>query len=473
VQGAANLPDLAVGTFTIEPQAPTSCAPNGVQPPLGVKVEIRNSTPYPAGPFVVQVNNTQYTINNGLAGARSIVLWFPGYQTGVNRVALDTANQVKELEETRNNVLELPLAVPNPYPNCPVGPAPATPIPPAPVGPTGTPDPNAINVWYAQYFNNQEIFEPSIIKRYEPGNPYLNLDWRGGSPGAGIPNDNFSGVIQRVQEFPTSDNYLFDFTVDDGGRLYIDGVLVIDEWRNGGARTVQASRSLTRGPHTIRIEFYENVGGARVALSWKRSYTAWYGRYYGNTERTGQPVLIADDKDPNGGQGLNFDWGFGSPGAEVPTDGFSADWQRTVNFAQGSYLFTVEVDDGARVFIDGAPLIDNYNTNGNRIVTVTRTLSAGPHSIQAQYVEYSGQAKFRLNWERVTPATPIPAPTVTASPIPVFPTVTNTPVPTVSPTTATVVPTADTSGGGGGGVIFPSVTPSSGGGAIIVVTAAP
>jgi hypothetical protein len=475
VQGTSNLPDLAVGTFTIEPQVPTTCAPNGVQPALGVKVEIRNSTPYPAGPFVVQVNNTQYTVNNGLAGARSIVLWFPGYVTGVNRVTIDTANQVQELEETRNNALELPLAVPNPYPNCPSVPAPNTPAPPAPVGPTVTPDPNAINVWYAQYYNNQELFEPAIIKRYESGNPFLNLDWRGGSPGAGIPNDNYSGVIQRVQEFPTSDNYLFDFTVDDGGRLYIDGVLVIDEWRNGGARTVQASRSLTRGAHTIRIEFYENTGSARVALNWKRSYTGWYGRYYSNPERTGQPVLIADDKDPNGTLGLNFDWGFGSPGAEVPTDGFSADWQRTLNFPQGTYLFTVEVDDGARIFIDGAPLIDNYNTSGNRVVTQTRTLAAGPHSIQVQYVEYSGQAKFKLSWERLSPATPIPAPSVTASPIPVFPTATVPPPPTPAPTntpngapgpiptaTGVVVPSAtpDTSGGGGSGVV-------------IVVTSAP
>jgi hypothetical protein len=485
VQGAANLPDLAIGSLSIAPQAPTTCINTTVQPTLGVLVEIRNTTPYPSGPFVVQVNNTQYAMNNGLPGAGSITLWFSGYQTGINRVALDTANQVKELEETRNNVLELPLTVPAPYPQCSAAPpAPSTATPQPAVGPSATPDPNALNVWYAQYYNSQDLFEPATIRRYEPGNPFLNLDWRGGSPGAGLPNDGFSGALTRVQEFPSTDNYVFDFTVDDGGRLFIDGVLVIDEWRNGSARTVQASRSLSKGAHTIRIEFYEATSSARVALSWKSSYTGWRGRYYTSTDRTGQPVIIRDDRDPNGGLGLDLDWGFGSPAPEVPVDGFSVDWQRTVNFQQGNYLFTAEIDDGARIFIDGVVLIDNYLTSGNRVVTATRFLNAGAHSIQVQYVEYAGQSKFKLYWDRVLPiptSTPIPAtpiPLVTATPVPptavVVPSF--TPVATAGgggPVPPTALPTAVPSNTP---VALPSNTPGAGsgaGGIVIIITPAP
>ncbi len=480
VQGSPNLPDLAIGSLSIEPQAPTTCINGAAQPPLGVKVEIRNATPFPAGPFVVLVNNTQFAINNGLPGGRSIVLWFPGYQTGINRVALDTANQVKELEETRNNVLELPLSVPAPYPQCAQTPQAPTVPTQTPIGPTPTPDPNALNIWYGQYYNSQDLFEPATIRRYEPGNPFLNLDWRGGSPGAGLPNDGFSGSLTRIQEFPSTDNYVFDFTVDDGGRLFIDGVLIIDEWRNGGARTVQASRSLSKGAHTIRIEFYEATGSARVALSWKSNYTGWRGRYYANTDRTGQPVVIRDDRDLNGGPGLDFDWGFGSPVGEVPVDGFSVDWQRSLNFQQGNYLFTAEIDDGARIFIDGAVLIDNYTTSGNRVVTSTRVLAAGLHSIQVQYVEYAGQAKFKLNWERVLPvptstpipATPIPLATVTVTPNggsgPVPPTALPTPivVPSLVPPTAGPLPTAIPSPTP---IVLPSNTPGSGSGGMVII----
>jgi hypothetical protein len=301
-----------------------------------------------------------------------------------------------------------------------------------------TPDPNAVNIWYAEYFANQEIFPPATIRRYEPGAPNLNLDWRGGSPGAGIPPDGFSGVLTRIQEFPSTDNYVFDFTVDDGGRVYIDGVLLIDEWRNGPARTVQAARSLTKGPHTIRIEFYESSGGARVGLSWKSNYANWRGRYYNNPERSGVPVLVRDDRDELGGPGLNFDWGFGSPAAEVNIDGFSVDWQRTLNFQAGTYVFTADVDDGVRIYIDGAPIIDNYATSGSRVVTATRVLNAGPHSIQVQYVEYSGQARFQLSWERQLPPSTATAP---PPPTPVTPSATPIPVPTATqPPTAVVVP---------------------------------
>lgn len=433
-QGASNLPDLAIGSLSIDTQSPYVCSVN-TAPLLGVKVDIRNTTPYPSGPFIVVVNNAQYTVNTGLEGGKSIVLWFPGYQTGTNRVVIDSGNTVNELSE-QNNTLELPLAVPTPPPACTVAPNVSTPVPPQPPGPTGTPDPNAVNVWYAQYYSNQDLFEPAVIRRYEPGNPFLNLDWRGGSPGAGLPNDGFSGVMTRVQEFPSTDNYVFDFTVDDGGRLFIDGALVIDEWRNGPARTVQASRSLSKGPHTIRIEFYEATAAARVALSWKSSYTGWRGRYYNNTDRTGQPVIIRDDKDPGGGPGLDFDWGFGSPAAEIGFDGFSVDWQRSLNFQAGTYIFTIDVDDGVRFFVDGAPLIDNYATTGSRVVTVTRVLNAGAHSLQVQYVEYSGQSKFKLTWEKVVPPptnTPLPPPTAPPS---------STPPPTVLPPTAPPSPTS-------------------------------
>lgn len=469
VQGGVNLPDLAIGSVSIDAQGPTSCAPGGAQPQLGVKVEIRNSTPYPAGPFVVVVNNAQYTVNTGMEGGRSLVLWFPGYQTGTNRVTIDPTNAVPEASKA-NNSLELPLAVPTALPPCaPQAPPPAT---LTPVGPTYTPDPNALGVWYGQYYNNTDLFEPAVIRRYENGNPFLNLDWRGGSPGAGLPNDNFSGVIQRVQEFPSTDNYIFDFTVDDGGRLFIDGQLVIDEWRNGPARTVQASRGLTKGPHTIRIEFYESSGGARVGLSWKVAYSGWRGRYYNNTDRTGQPVIIRDDRDAGGGPGLDFDWGFGSPAGEIGADGFSVDWQRSLNFQAGTYVFTMDVDDGVRLFIDGAPLVDNYATSGNRVVTGTRVLNAGVHSLQVQYVEYSGQAKFKLSWEKLAPPATITLPppaTVAATATVPPPTL---PPPPPPPSLTPIVVPSNTP------IVFPTDTvppppPPPGPTSVIVVTSVP
>ncbi|MCB9425354.1 MAG: hypothetical protein H6527_09835 [Actinobacteria bacterium] len=60
------------------------------------------------------------------------------------------------------------------------------------------------------------------------------------------------------------------FTVgsDDGHRLYIDGTLVLDTWRDQAYTTRTVTRTLTAGPHRITLEYYENGGLAQATLTW-------------------------------------------------------------------------------------------------------------------------------------------------------------------------------------------------------------
>lgn len=318
----------------------------------------------------------------------------------------------------------MPATVPPPPTETPVVPGPThTPVP------TPAPDPGAIGVWYGRYYDNRDLAEPAVFVRMDPN---LNFDWRSGSPRADIPNDNFSVVWTRNEDFKSTDNYLFTLTVDDGARVYVDDVLIINEWRNGGARTVTANRSVTRGVHRIRVEYYEATGNARVALNWAASYTGWVGRYYNTPDLSGPVILKRDDPD------IDFSWGFGSPAPEVNPDNFSVDWTRTVNIpVGGQYVFTATVDDGVRLFINGTKIFDNYATSGSRTIVGNATLGAGNHQFQLQYVEYTGQAKIKLEWSLVA-APPSPTPTVgppTATVPGITPTVTNTaPAPSVTPT---------------------------------------
>jgi hypothetical protein len=57
---------------------------------------------------------------------------------------------------------------------------------------------------------------------------------------------------------------------DDGGRLYIDGVLVIDRWNDQTYPSPQPSATvqLNGGAHTIVVEYYERTGSARATLDW-------------------------------------------------------------------------------------------------------------------------------------------------------------------------------------------------------------
>ena len=114
-----------------------------------------------------------------------------------------------------------------------------------------------------QYFDNRTLSGTPKLTRNDPG---INFDWGGGSPGSPIPVDNFSARWTRTETFAAGD-YQFSMTGDDGIRLYIDNILVIDKWIDQGSTTYKATKSLTAGNHTIKMEYYENGGGAVAKLS--------------------------------------------------------------------------------------------------------------------------------------------------------------------------------------------------------------
>ena len=50
--------------------------------------------------------------------------------------------------------------------------------------------------WYAEYYPNRDLAGGPALTRYEGS---LNFDWGHGSPGPGIPNDNFSARFTRSE----------------------------------------------------------------------------------------------------------------------------------------------------------------------------------------------------------------------------------------------------------------------------------
>ena len=60
--------------------------------------------------------------------------------------------------------------------------------------------------------------------------------------------------------------YNFRTFSDDGVRLFIDGVPVVDEWRDYPMTNHYGSIELTEGIHSLVYEYYENGGGAQCYL---------------------------------------------------------------------------------------------------------------------------------------------------------------------------------------------------------------
>src|SRR5262249_38776178 len=122
--------------------------------------------------------------------------------------------------------------------------------------------------WKGEYFNNQTLSGSPVMVRND-GNGFLNFNWGADSPGSvcGVPADNFSARWTRTGNFGAG-LYRFSVTGDDGVRLYVDGQLKIDAWVMQAPTTYMADVSLTAGNHEIKLEYFENAGGALAFLSW-------------------------------------------------------------------------------------------------------------------------------------------------------------------------------------------------------------
>lgn len=122
--------------------------------------------------------------------------------------------------------------------------------------------------WKAEYWNNKTMTGGRAYVGSE-GQP--QLVWGDGAPAngaTGVFPDAFSARWTRTQNLKAG-TYLFHLKVDDGGRLYIDNQLVIDEW------FVQAPTEYTytttfaaTADHSLRLDYYEESGGAMALLWW-------------------------------------------------------------------------------------------------------------------------------------------------------------------------------------------------------------
>lgn len=102
--------------------------------------------------------------------------------------------------------------------------------------------------------------------------PNINFQWGSGSVLGGPSEDvivRFTGSILSN----TTQDISFLATADDGTKLYLDGVLITNDWYDkGGGGTISAPISFTAGvPKTIELMYYENGGGANVFLYWDQS----------------------------------------------------------------------------------------------------------------------------------------------------------------------------------------------------------
>ncbi len=247
--------------------------------------------------------------------------------------------------------------------------------------------------WRADYYNNRTLSGSPMLTRYDAA---IDFDWNTGSPDAKVPVDNFSVRWTRTLGFEAG-MYRFYASCDDGVRVYVDGRRVVDYWQNQKLpNTRSGDIALGAGQHTVTVEYYEEGGDASAHVWWNRLDTlkGWEGRYFDNRELRGGPAMIRDDAE------INFDWGQGAPANWIPSDNFSVQWIRQINFAPGLYRFNVRSDDGMRLWIDDTNLHMNYWQSQDYVWRYQDWhYLEGAHTLRLEYFEAAGNARIQFWWD--------------------------------------------------------------------------
>ena len=328
--------------------------------------------------------------------------------------------------------------------------------------------------WQASYFNNTTLQGSPALTRNDN---IIDFNWGEGSPAEGINADLFSARWTKTVNLAPG-VYRFTMTSDDGSRLFVNNNLVLNQWWEHTIRTTSAEVYIPGGNTDLRVEYYEQHYGAIVSMRYDlvQAGTAtpaprptntpipptavptqppaqqppaqqppannggnpvsscvgsnWSAKYFDNQYLAGMPAISRQDAF------INYNWGFGSPGNNLPADDFSALWTTTFNLEEGVYTFTISADDGAAVWVDNRQLINIWWDH--ELLTDTRNYrhDGGPLTVRVEYYENGGRAQVAFSCARVDntapppTATPVPRPTNTPiPPTPVPPQPTNTPVP--------------------------------------------
>ena len=131
------------------------------------------------------------------------------------------------------------------------------PVPPPPPPVTGS-------GLIGRYFNNKTLSGTPALTRTE----VVNFDWASNAPGTGIGRDNFSVRWTGEVKTTVAGAYRFRTVSDDGVRLWVNGVQVINNWTLHSA-TTNTSNSINLAANTryvIRMEYYEQTGSAVARL---------------------------------------------------------------------------------------------------------------------------------------------------------------------------------------------------------------
>ena len=181
------------------------------------------------------------------------------------------------------------------------------------------------------YFDNSDFTGSSLVRT----DPRIDFDFGTGRPSPNLGADQFAVRWSGQVRVDRSESYTFYTQSDDGARLWINGVPLVNDWTDHGVVENRGTIALTAGRrYDLRMEFYDNGGGALARLLWSSPGTpkavvpadhlfgptnGLAGSYYAGIAFSGPPRVRND-------AAVNFNWGNGFADPNVGADLFSVRW---------------------------------------------------------------------------------------------------------------------------------------------------
>jgi outer membrane protein OmpA-like peptidoglycan-associated protein len=123
------------------------------------------------------------------------------------------------------------------------------------------------NGLYGEYYNG---YEDRKLLAYTRIDPQINFYWNQQPPAPGVGNTDFFVRWTGKLFAPKTARTRIIFTADDGVRLWLDGKLLIDEWKGQEVTSYVTEVNLKRGQsYHIKIEFFQKSHDATARLYWQ------------------------------------------------------------------------------------------------------------------------------------------------------------------------------------------------------------
>ncbi len=213
----------------------------------------------------------------------------------------------------------------------------------------------------------------------------INFDWGNNSGPAYVAptTDQFGISFARTVTFAEDTIITISFSVDDGIRIYDNGVRFVNSWGCGSGTPMLVTHTFTAGVHDLEVQYVENTGTARVIVAFSNPLLSAIPQLDGSVSLAWTDILTGETnyRVERSLDGVS-NWG------EIATVTAPA-----TNYVDATALCNTTYHYRVRGYFSGT---DSYSVYSNvASATTSGCVSGLPTSLIAQVVDYT---QMQLTW---------------------------------------------------------------------------